>query len=233
MEQLLTGLIENSSFPAITALALGLLTAISPCPLATNITAIGFISKEITEKNKVFIKGLVYALGRSLSYTLLAIIIYAGADQFKISGLFQQYGEKFIGPVLLIIGLVMLDVLRIKFPAFASLTKKIEEKSSRNYWDVLLLGVIFALAFCPYSAVLYFGMLIPMTITSVYALYLPLIFAIATALPVIVISWLLAYTVSGAGQFFTKMKSVEIWFRRVVAVSFVVVGVYYIVIMYV
>jgi cytochrome c biogenesis protein CcdA len=105
MNEFLTGILESSSMPWLSALALGLMTAISPCPLATNITAIGFISRDIENKHRVFLNGLLYTLGRALTYTGIALIIFLGADQFKFSGFFQRYGEKFIGPLLIIIGL--------------------------------------------------------------------------------------------------------------------------------
>ena len=232
MEEFLSTLLENSSIPVLTALLLGLMTAISPCPLATNITAIGFISKDVEDKRKVFINGLVYTLGRAVSYTLLAVIIFIGADQFKISGIFQLYGEKIIGPLLIIIGLLMLDILKIKFPGLSKITRRFQETGTNTYWDVLLLGIVFALAFCPYSGVLYFGMLIPMTISSASGLYLPVVFAVATGIPVIIFAWLLAYTVSGVGRLYTRLKIFELWFRRVISVVFIAVGVYYVVIIY-
>ncbi len=222
----------NSSLPFVTAFVLGLLTAISPCPLATNITAIGFISKDVENQKKVFINGLVYTLGRALSYTLLAVIIFVGADQFKVSGWFQQYGEKFIGPLLIVIGLLMLDVLKIKFPGMNSLTKRFQENGTSSYWEVLLLGTLFALAFCPYSGVLYFGMLLPMTISSASGLYLPVVFAIATGIPVVIFAWLIAFTVSGVGKLYHRLKSFEIWFRRVISILFIGVGTYYIITVY-
>lgn len=228
MEGLLSGLLENSSLPFVTALLLGLMTAISPCPMATNITAIGFIGKDIENRNRVFYNGLVYTLGRAITYTLLALIIFLGADQFTMSGTFQKYGEKIIGPLLVLIGLFMLGVLKIKFPGIGNLTQRFEEKGRKNYWDVLLLGILFALAFCPYSGVLYFGMLIPMTISSASGLYLPVIFAIATGIPVIVFAWFIAYTVSSVGGLYNRVKTFEVWFRRVVAVVFIAVGIYYI-----
>ena len=232
MEEFLNNLMSNSSLPFVSAFVLGLMTAISPCPLATNITAIGFISKDVEHQKKVFINGLVYTLGRALSYTILAFIIFIGADQFKLSGWFQQYGEKIVGPLLIVIGLLMLDVLKIKFPGMSALTKRFQKNGTSSYWEVLLLGVLFALAFCPYSGVLYFGMLIPMTISSASGLYIPVVFAIATGIPVIIFAWLLAYTVSGVGKLYHRLKTFEIWFRRVISVVFIGIGIYYIIIIY-
>ncbi|PLW95737.1 MAG: cytochrome C biogenesis protein [Marinilabiliales bacterium] len=228
----LTSIIESNTFPVLTAFVLGLMTAISPCPLATNITAIGFISKDIENRNRVFYNGVVYTLGRAISYTALAMVLFYGADQFRISGFFQQYGEKIIGPLLIVIGLFMLDVLKIKFPGMSSLTERMNKKGINNYWDVLLLGMIFALAFCPYSGVLFFGMLIPMTISSGNAIVQPVVFAIATGIPVILFAWLIAYTLSSVGSFYNKIKTFEIWLRRVIAVLFIGVGIYYVIIIY-
>ncbi|MEA2105411.1 MAG: aromatic aminobenezylarsenical efflux permease ArsG family transporter [Bacteroidota bacterium] len=232
MEEFLSNVMSNSSLPLLSAFILGLMTAISPCPLATNITAIGFISKDVLHQKKVFRNGLVYTLGRAISYTLLAVIIFIGADQFKISGWFQQYGEKTLRPLLIIIGLFMLDILKIRFPGMSGLTKRFQEKETNSYREVLLLGIVFALAFCPYSGVLYFGMLIPMTISSASGLYLPVVFAIATGIPVIIFAWLLAYTVSGVGKLYNSLKIFEIWFRRVISVIFIGIGIYYVIIIY-
>ena len=224
----LTNLLENSTMPWLSAFVLGLMTAISPCPLATNITAVGFISKDLENRNRVFVNGLLYTMGRAISYTALALIIYFGADQFKFSGFFQLYGEKLLGPLLVIIGLFMLDVIRIKFPGMNALTSRMESKTKWGYWDAILLGMIFALAFCPYSGVLYFGMLVPMTVTSASGLCLPIVFALATGIPVIIFAWILAFSVSSIGGVYNKLKNFEIWFRRVVAVLFILVGIYYI-----
>ncbi len=232
MEGFLSELAFNSSLPFVTALILGLLTAISPCPLATNITAIGYISKDVVDRKRVFINGMVYTLGRAFSYTLLAVILFIGADQFKVSGWFQQYGEKIIGPLLVVIGIFMTGLLKINFPALTSLTGRFQKKGIQGYWEALLLGVVFALAFCPYSGVLYFGMLIPITISSASGLYLPVVFAIATGIPVIIFAWLLAYTVSGVGKFYTGIKKVEVWFRRIISGIFIVIGIYYIILIY-
>ena len=224
----LTNLLDSSSMPWFTALLLGLMTAISPCPLATNITAIGFISKDLENRHRVFFNGLFYTLGRVFSYTLIPLIIYFGADQFRFSGFFQRYGEKLIGPLLVLIGIFMLDVLRINFPGIGKLSEKMENRKSWRFIDAVLLGIVFALAFCPYSGVLYFGMLVPLTISSASGLYLPVIFAIATGIPVIIIAWVLAYTVSGIGEVYNRIKIFELWFRRLIATLFIIVGSWYI-----
>jgi len=164
MEEFLNNLYANTSAPLVSALVLGLLTAISPCPMATNITAIGFISKDLGNRNRVFYNGLIYTLGRTISYTALAFILFLGADQFKISSFFQLYGGKIIGPFLVLIGILMLGIIKLNFPAFNGITTRLQQGSKYSYWNVFLLGVVFALAFCPYSGVLYFGMLIPLTI---------------------------------------------------------------------
>jgi cytochrome c-type biogenesis protein len=230
--EFLRNILGNSHYSVVTALILGLMTAISPCPLATNITAIGFISRDIDNRKRVFINGLVYTLGRAISYTGLAVILFFGASQMNISRLFQGWGEKLLAPLLIIIGLLMLDILKIKFPGFSGLTDKIEKKVKGSYWSTLLLGMLFALAFCPYSGVLYFAILIPMTIASANGLYLPVVFAIATGLPVIIFAWLIAYAIGNVGKLYSHIKTFELWFRRGVAVLFIIVGVYYAVLLF-
>ncbi len=231
--EFLQHLLESSGTPFLSAFILGLMTSISPCPLATNITAIGFISKDIENRKKIFLNGLLYTLGRAISYTGLGVIIYFGASTFHLARFFQLYGEKILGPLLIIIGIIMLDLIKIKFPGFTKMTSTIEKKSkSGSSWSLLLLGIVFALAFCPYSGVLYFGMLIPMSITSPSGLFLPFVFAIATGLPVIIIAYLLAYSVSSIGGFYNKIKVFEKWFRRVASIAFIIAGIYYLYIYY-
>ena len=225
--EFLQSILEASQFPFLTALILGLMTAISPCPLATNITAIAYIGKDIENRKKVFINGLIYTLGRAVTYTGIGLIFYFGASQFEFSGFLQKWGEKLLGPILIIIGIFMLDFIKIKFPALGKLNEKMQEKSRSGFWGVLLLGIVFALAFCPYSGVLYFGMLMPMTVSSASGLYLPIIFAIATGLPVLIFAWIIAFAIGGVGNVYKKIKIFEKWFRRIVAVIFIGVGIYY------
>lgn len=209
------------------------MTAISPCPLATNISAIGFISRDLKDSKRVFINGLVYTLGRVISYTGLALIIFFGASKMNVSMLFQGWGEKLLGPVMILIGLFMLDLIKIKFPGLSGLTNKIGESSKGSYWSTLLLGMVFALAFCPYSGVLYFVMLIPISVASASGLYLPVLFAIATGLPVLIFAWLLAYAVGNVGKLYNRIKTFELWFRRVVSIIFIAVGLYYVIIFFI
>ncbi len=227
--EFLQSLFENSQLPVLSAFLLGLMTAISPCPLATNITAIGYISKDIGSQRRVFLSGLVYTLGRAVSYTAIGLIFYFGASQFELSSFFQEWGEKILGPLLVVVGLFMLGLIKLNIPGIGSLTEKMENKSNSGFWGVLLLGIVFALAFCPYSGVLYFGMLIPMTISSTSGLYLPAVFALATGIPVIIFAWLIAFGVGSLGKFYNSLKSFELWFRRIIALLFILIGLYYII----
>lgn len=231
--EILQAILDNSQYAFVTAFVLGLMTAISPCPLATNISAIGFISRDIENQKRVFYNGLTYTLGRAISYTGLAVILYSGASKMQVSMLFQGWGEKILGPLLILTGLLMLDVIKLNFPGLSGLTDKIGERSKGSYWSALLLGMVFALAFCPYSGVLYFVMLIPLTISSASGLYLPVVFAIATGLPVILFAWLLAFAVGNVGKMYNRIKVFELWFRRVVSIVFIGIGIYYIVILWV
>ncbi len=229
----LQNLLGNAQFPFVSAFILGLMTAISPCPLATNITAIGFISKDIQSSRKVFYNGLIYTLGRAITYTVIGLILFFTMGELNVSGFLQQWGEKLLGPLLIIIGLFMLGVFNfIKLPGAGSLTACMEERANKGFWGVLLLGIVFALAFCPYSGVLYFGMLIPMTISSASGLYLPLVFALATGIPVILFAWLIAFSLGSIGKVYNKIKAFEFWFRQVVAVLFIAVGIYYVVLLF-
>ncbi|WP_270419766.1 aromatic aminobenezylarsenical efflux permease ArsG family transporter [Bacteroides intestinalis] len=227
----LQNLADGSSWPILTAFLLGLMTAISPCPLATNITATAYLSKDIGNKRRVLFNGVFYTLGRMFTYTALGLIFYFGASQFQIAKLLQGVGGMWLGIALVIIGVLMLDVIKLGGLSTGKLTEKLGRKEGKKtYLDAFLLGLLFALAFCPYSGVLYFGGLIPMTIASPSGLLLPPVFAIATGLPVIIIAWIVAYSVGNVGKFYNKMNVFQKWFKRIIAAVFIVVGVYYIVI---
>jgi len=224
----LQALIENYNIPILTAFILGLMTAISPCPLATNITATAYISKHIKSKKKVLLSGILYALGRAVTYTGIGLILYFGASKFHLARFLNQNGEKFLGPLLFFIGLIMLDLVKIKFLSKFNVQHYFSDKfRDKGVLGSFLLGVVFALAFCPYSGALYFGMLIPMTIASLKGLYLPIVFALGTAIPVILFTYLLAFTAGNVGIVFNKITKIERGMRKIIALVFIFVGLYY------
>jgi len=224
----LQSLLENNSFPIISALILGLMTAVSPCPLATNITATAFISKNISSKKKVFLSGLLYSLGRALSYTIIGIILFFGASKFHIARFFNQNGEKYLGPLLIFLGLIMLNFINLNFLGKSNFSSKLSEKfKNKGLLGSFLIGIIFALAFCPYSGALFFGMLIPLTISSAEGLYLPIVFAFGTGLPVILFAYLLAFAANNIGVFYTRITKIEKTMRLFAGVVFIITGLYY------
>lgn len=230
MMEYLQNLADGSNWPVLTAFLLGLMTAISPCPLATNITATAYLSKDIGNKGRVLFNGVFYTLGRMFTYTALGLIFYFGASQFKIAQLLQGVGGVWLGVALVVIGVLMLDVIKLSGLSTGKLTEKLGRKEGKKtYLDAFLLGLLFALAFCPYSGVLYFGGLIPMTIASPSGLLLPPVFAIATGLPVIIIAWIVAYSVGNVGKFYNRMNVFQKWFKRIIAAVFIIVGIYYII----
>ena len=227
----LQSLLENNNIPILSAFVLGLMTAISPCPLATNITATAYISKNISSKRKVFLSGILYSLGRAFTYTTIGLILFFGASKFHIARFFNQNGEKYLGPLLIIIGLIMLNVIRLNFFGKSNFSEKLSEKfKDKGLLGSFLIGAVFALAFCPYSGALYFGMLIPMTISSVDGLYLPIIFAFGTGLPVLIFTYLLAFAASSVGSFYNKITKIEKAMRTVAGVVFILTGIYYVLI---
>lgn len=229
MDELQT-LLDNSSIPAVTAFLLGLLTALSPCPLATNIAAIGFISKDIESRHKIFRNGLLYTLGRIVSYTLLgSLLIYMlqeGSGMFGIQSTVNKLGEWFLAPLLLLIGLFLLVGDRLNLPQFG-FNGNAEGLARRGGWGAFLIGVLFALAFCPTSGVFFFGMLIPMASTTAEGHLLPAVFAIATAIPVLIVAWILAFSAARIGTFYGKIKIIQKILYRIVGILFILIGIYY------
>lgn len=167
-------IIDAYNIPLLTSFLVGILTSISPCPLATNITAIAYISREIKTPKHILLNGLFYTIGRGISYTALAILIYFGFSAFKISKLFQGWGDKVLGFILISMGLIMLGVIKIHIRSKNQKIEKLKEFfASKGYVGSILLGMLFALVFCPYSGVLFFGVLIPLVLKSNEALLLP------------------------------------------------------------
>jgi cytochrome c biogenesis protein CcdA len=224
-------LIENSNFPILSALLLGVLTAISPCPLATNITATAYIAKTLIGKKRVLLSGLLYTLGLAFSYTTIALIIIFGASKFHVAKFFQSNGEKLVGPVMVIIGLIMLNVIKLDFLGKTNFIERFSDKlKDKGLLGSFFLGALFALAFCPYSGAMYFGILIPMSIKSSAGFTLPLFYALGAGSLVLFFTLLIAFSMQKVSKYFNAVQRIEKVMRVIAGLLFVLTGFYYILI---
>jgi cytochrome c-type biogenesis protein len=232
------GTMGQNPVPVVAAFFLGLMTAISPCPLATSITAIAYISKRIDNSRHTLLAGLVYTLGRMAAYIAVASVIVFFSMNIQVVALgLQHYGEWLLGPFLLLCGIYLLGVFHLdRLPGgdrLSGFTSGISARlADKGYLGAFLLGVIFAMSFCPFSAVLFFAMLIPLALGAGDPLIIPAVFALATGLPVIVISWLLVRGLGKSKTVIQRIGTAECWIRRVVAAVFIIVGMYYTVTVY-
>ncbi|MBT4174264.1 sulfite exporter TauE/SafE family protein [archaeon] len=223
-------LMSTSNIPILAAFFIGLMNAISPCPLAANITAIAYISKKIDNNKHTIIVGLLYTLGRMFTYVIIAsLIIWFGLNTQITSLALQKYGDMIVGPFLIILGFIMLDIIKLKFFKKSEKFIKFKERlSTKGYFGSFMLGAILALAFCPFSAVLFFGMLIPLAISAGDGIVLPSVFAIATGLPVIIFSFILVYSINKLGTVMNYLKNIEKIVRKSTAIIIIVIGLYYV-----
>ncbi len=211
------------------ALWLGVLTAISPCPLATNIAAISFISKNITCPYKTVLAGLLYTLGRVLTYVVLGFIVVGGLLAVPSVANFLQHSiNKFIGPILILIGLLLLNVFKLNF-SFAVKHEKFQEfAETSNFLGAFLLGIVFALSFCPVSAALFFGSLISLAIKYHSRLIIPTMYGLGTGLPVVIFAIVIAFSMHKLGEIYNNIVTFETWFRKITGWIFIVAGIYFI-----
>ncbi|MCX6097123.1 MAG: aromatic aminobenezylarsenical efflux permease ArsG family transporter [Caldiserica bacterium] len=211
------------------ALWFGILTSISPCPLATNLTAISYMARTINHPRRVLLSGLLYTLGRVVAYTALAALLVASALSVPaISMGLQRYGNLILGPVLIVVGMFLLDILSLPTPSGGGVSTRLQHRAdAAGIWGAALLGFVFALSFCPTSAALFFGSLLPLALKTQSRLLLPALFGIGTALPVIAASVVLMLGGRATSRFFDKMTSLEQWVRRATGAVFVLVGIYY------
>jgi len=219
-----------STFAIATASAiwLGILTSISPCPLATNILAISFINKKITHTRQVLLTGLLYTLGRAVAYVALATLLLASVFSIpQLSQLLQKYMNKILGPVLILAGMVLLELITIKTSSTGISEKTRKRIESMGLFGALLLGIMFALSFCPVSAALFFGSLIPLALKHHSTVSLPALYGIGTALPVAAFALLLAFGAQSVAKTFDRLTQLEIWFRRATGAAFIIIGIYF------
>jgi cytochrome c-type biogenesis protein len=220
MEDLLWGIPSAAWF--------GILTSISPCPLATNITAVSFIGRQVGESRRVLLSGLFYTLGRMLAYMLVAIIVVTSLLSVpEVARSLQTYINYIIGPLLILVGIFLLELIKFRIGKGKSISKGLQERAEKGgIWGALLLGFVFALSFCPVSAGLFFGTLIPLAIKYESNILLPMVYGLGTALPVIVFAFVIAFAVGYVGKLFNQLTKIEYWARRITGVIFILIGIY-------
>jgi len=216
----------NTNLPLLAAFLIGSLAAVGPCPLATNMAALGYTAQHLAQRRAVVAAAVLYAVGRALAYALVgAVVLVAGARISRVATGLQDAADWLLGPFLIVAGLVLLDVIRWRGGnRSAAWTRWLERVASWRALGALLLGFLFALAFCPYSATLFFGVLIPLAASVDYGLALPVAFGIGTAMPVLVLGVPLALGLERAARGMHVLTRAERVVRRVAAVVFIVVG---------
>ncbi|MCX6112941.1 MAG: aromatic aminobenezylarsenical efflux permease ArsG family transporter [Proteobacteria bacterium] len=220
-------------FVVFTAFWLGILTSISPCPLATNIASVTFISKKIAHPKFVIISGLFYSIGRMLAYSVVGFIViksFMGVP--AIANLLQKYMNMALGPILILIGIFLIDVIKLNIKGFSISKDKFEKLSNSGALGSFVLGFIFALSFCPVSAALFFGSLIPLSLSSNIGAVLPFVYGFATGLPVLAFAVLTALGVKAVSSWINKASKLELYARRITGAVFIIVGIYYVAIIF-
>lgn len=212
-----------------TALWLGILTSISPCPLATNIAAISFLSKKVLHVNAVLWAGFAYTLGRMLAYAILGVLIIKSLLSVpSVAHFLQGNMNKLFGPALVVVGVLLLDIFKLSLPGVNLSCERQNRMANSGSWGALGLGSLFALSFCPVSAALFFGSLIPLALKTKGGAMLPLFYGLGTGLPVLFFAIAIAFGVKSLNQWFHKLARLELYTRRIAGVIFILVGFYYI-----
>ena len=215
--------------PFASALWFGILTSISPCPLATNIAAVSFLSKKVNHPKFVLQSSIAYTVGRMLTYAALGVVIITSLASVSVTANFlQKYMNKILGPVLLIVGLFLLDVVRMNIPSFSISQHKQTALAESGIKGSFMLGALFALSFCPIAAALFFGSLIPLALKSTYGIVLPFFYGIGTGLPVVVFALGIAMGVTSFSKWFRKATAFEFYTRKITGIIFILAGIYFI-----
>ncbi len=215
-------------FPLLSAFWLGILTSISPCPLATNVAAISFISRRVTNPRHVVLSGLLYTAGRTTTYLILGVFLVSSLLSAPyISHVLQKYMNLVLGPLLILVGMVLLELISFNVGGGGvslSVQNRIE---AMGVWGAVILGIIFALSFCPTSAALFFGSLLPLAVRQQSGIILPAIYGVATGLPVLVFAILIGVGASKIAQAYNGVVAFERWARDITGIIFILVGIYY------
>lgn len=207
---------------------LGILTSLSPCPLATNIAATSYIGQQIHSRFATVIAALAYTLGRTLCYMIISMLIIAGLISIPgVSNFLQMHMNRILGPFLIITGLFILELIPLRLPNFAFSVERLKKLGESGFFGAVLMGFLFAMSFCPVSAALFFGSVIPLSLKFQSLFFLPLLYGVGTAAPVIGFAFIMAYSTRFAGLFFNRMARVELWLRRITGGLFILIGVYF------
>jgi cytochrome c biogenesis protein CcdA len=213
---------------AASALWLGIMTSISPCPLATNIAAISFIGRRVGKPSHILLSGSLYTLGRAITYVGIGSITVAGISSIPaVSQFLQNYMNKLLGPLLILVGMVLLELIHFNLPQMVDRRTMQRRGERTGIWGAAGLGILFALSFCPVSAALFFGGLIPLSIEHGSRLFFPSLYGVGTALPVAAFAGLIAVGTRSVGRIFDRLSRIEIWVRRLTGGIFILVGIYY------
>ncbi|MFC1731669.1 aromatic aminobenezylarsenical efflux permease ArsG family transporter [candidate division KSB1 bacterium] len=212
---------------ALASIWLGILTSISPCPLATNIAAITFISNKVQSTKSVLLSGTMYTLGRMLAYLLIAVIVITGLLAIpKMSHFLQKYLNMLLGPVLIIAGMFLLKLLYLPF-SMSVMNSKVNKYAEKG--DIIssaILGLMFGLSFCPVTAALFFGSLIPLAVSYNSSILLPALYGIGTGLPVFLFAVIISVSAQSVNTFFKKVTQIELWARKITGALFIGIGIY-------
>lgn len=209
------------------ALWLGLLTSLSPCPLATNVAALGYLARYTSSRRLQLTAGVLYALGRAVAYTLLGGILTFGLlSAPSLSAFLQQHLDQLLGPLLVLVGMALLGLLP-GLPSFGGVGDATQERLARR--GVLgsgALGFVFALAFCPVSAALFFGSLLPLAVRQQSVWLLPALYGVGSAAPVLAFGILLLLGRELAGLWFERTRKLDRWLLPATGWALVGIGVY-------
>jgi cytochrome c biogenesis protein CcdA len=212
---------------ALSALWLGILTSISPCPLATNIAAISYIGRRVSSPRQVLLSGLLYTVGRTLAYVVIAALIVGGLlYKADVAAALSRYMNRLLGPVLILVGIVLLRLVEVSFRGFAPGEATQRRVDAMGVWGAGLLGLLFAVAFCPVSAALFFGSLLGLALRSQSSVLLPTLYGLGTALPVVAVAVVLAFSAQSVGRVFQRLSEFERWARLATGAVFILIGGY-------
>lgn len=230
MDNLLSSLSDYASTtasPILMVIILGIIFAIDPCLLLTNIAAIGYISRDVNDKKRSFICGLWYTLGRTICYGFLGVILIlllqAGSNISGFEAFFESWGTTIVSIFMIVMGLFLCFSDHIKLPQI-NMVKNVNQSSFHGSIGAFLLGAILTMAFCPTNAVLFFGMMVPICVASPLGYFLPFIFAATTAIPVIIISYVIAFSLNSIGKYYEKLKQISKFMKIFTGILFILLG---------